>query len=270
MPTNVAVREMLPPKRVTWASRYSRSKTSRASRSGSCMISPPLLPAQHRRRILADIAGQHVGADRPAARRRQDQQPLDDVAQLADVARPVVALQRGQRVLAHRPGRQAGGVGDAPQQIGRQLRDVLAALAERRHAQRHHVQAMEQLLAEAAGGDLVLQIAEVEASTRTSTSTASCRRRARRTAPAAPRQRLCRGQRQVGHFLQQQRAAMRQLEGARDAQRSPSAVSVPNSSISSRSAGRVEQFTTTNGPSARFDPGGSAAPPSPCRRPRRR
>jgi len=41
MPTKVAVREMLPPKRVTWASRYSRSKTSRASRSGSCMISPP-------------------------------------------------------------------------------------------------------------------------------------------------------------------------------------------------------------------------------------
>jgi hypothetical protein len=41
MPTKVAVREMLPPKRVTWASRYSRSNTSRASRSGSCMISPP-------------------------------------------------------------------------------------------------------------------------------------------------------------------------------------------------------------------------------------
>ena len=61
-----------------------------------------LLPAQHRRRILADVVGQHVGADRPAARRRQDQQPLDDVAQLADVARPVVALQRGQRVLADR------------------------------------------------------------------------------------------------------------------------------------------------------------------------
>src|SRR5436309_9343298 len=41
MPTKAAVREILPPKRVTCASRYSRSKTSRASRSGSCMISPP-------------------------------------------------------------------------------------------------------------------------------------------------------------------------------------------------------------------------------------
>ena len=118
-----------------------------------------LLPAQHRRRVLADVVGQHVGADRPAARRRQDQQPLDDIAQLADVARPVVALQGGQRVLADRPRRQAGGVGDAPQQVVGQLGDVLAALAERRHAQRHHVQPMEQLLAEAAGGDLLLQVA---------------------------------------------------------------------------------------------------------------
>src|SRR5215467_7384534 len=42
MPTKAAVREMLPPKRVICASRYSRSKTSRASRSGSVMISPPL------------------------------------------------------------------------------------------------------------------------------------------------------------------------------------------------------------------------------------
>src|SRR5215216_428253 len=42
MPTKAAVREMLPPNRVTWASRYSRSNTSRASRNGSVMISLPL------------------------------------------------------------------------------------------------------------------------------------------------------------------------------------------------------------------------------------
>src|SRR5581483_10231238 len=44
MPTNSAVREMLPPKRLIWASRYSRSKISRASRSGSDMrcSAPPL------------------------------------------------------------------------------------------------------------------------------------------------------------------------------------------------------------------------------------
>ena len=45
MPTNSAVREMLPPNRLTCAVRYSRSKISRASRSGSDMrCSPPALP----------------------------------------------------------------------------------------------------------------------------------------------------------------------------------------------------------------------------------
>ena len=45
MPTNSAVREMLPPKRLTWARRYSRSKISRASRSGiDIRCSPPALP----------------------------------------------------------------------------------------------------------------------------------------------------------------------------------------------------------------------------------
>src|SRR3981081_3802292 len=42
MPTKAAVREMLPPKRVTCANRYSRSNTSRASRKGKVMISLPL------------------------------------------------------------------------------------------------------------------------------------------------------------------------------------------------------------------------------------
>src|ERR1700719_1533722 len=42
IPTKAAVREILPPKRVTCASRYSRSKTSRASRRGKVMISLPL------------------------------------------------------------------------------------------------------------------------------------------------------------------------------------------------------------------------------------
>src|SRR2546423_6411825 len=44
MPTNSAVREMLPPKRLICASRYSRSKISRASRSGSDIkcSAPPL------------------------------------------------------------------------------------------------------------------------------------------------------------------------------------------------------------------------------------
>ena len=145
-----------------------------------------LLPAQHRRRVLADVAGQHVGADRPAARRRQDQQPLDDIAQLPDVARPVVALQRGQRVLADRPRRQAGGIGDPLQEVGGELGDVLAALAERRHAQRHHIQAMIQLLAEIARRrSLPAGRGWSRRARGHRPRPGSCRRRARRTVPAA-------------------------------------------------------------------------------------
>ena len=89
------------------------------------------------------------------AGRRQDEQALDDIAQLAHVARPVMSLQRRQRVLADQARRQAGGIGDTAQQVVGELRNVLAPLAERRHAQRDHVEAMEELLAEAPEGPLV-------------------------------------------------------------------------------------------------------------------
>src|SRR5215467_6428245 len=44
MPTNSAVREILPPKRLICATRYSRSKTSRASRKGRPIRCSPPLP----------------------------------------------------------------------------------------------------------------------------------------------------------------------------------------------------------------------------------
>ena len=44
MPTNSAVREILPPKRLICATRYSRSNISRASRSGRLISWSPPLP----------------------------------------------------------------------------------------------------------------------------------------------------------------------------------------------------------------------------------
>src|SRR5229473_3314418 len=44
MPTNSAVREILSPNRLIWASRYWRSNTSRASRNGSPISCSPPLP----------------------------------------------------------------------------------------------------------------------------------------------------------------------------------------------------------------------------------
>ena len=79
---------------------------------------------------------------------RQDQQPLDVVAQLADVARPVVRLQHGHGVVADGALRQAGRLGDLLDEMVDQL-----GMSSRRSArpgtrERHHVQAVEQVLAE--------------------------------------------------------------------------------------------------------------------------
>ena len=78
--------------------------------------------------------------------------------QLAHVARPVVALQAVER------GRRETACGASPccaascvHEVLHQLRDVLAARAQRRHVDRHHVEPVEQVLAEPARGDLVLE-----------------------------------------------------------------------------------------------------------------
>ena len=61
MPTKAAVREMLPPNRVTWASRYSRSNTSRASRSGRVMISLDF-SQRSTAGVIAPISGGNMSA----------------------------------------------------------------------------------------------------------------------------------------------------------------------------------------------------------------
>ena len=162
MPTKAAVREMLPPKRVTWASRYSRSNTSRASRSGRRMISLPLSHLTHGRARSAVISCGSMSArigSRGVAR-RHDQQPVDDVAQLAHVAGPGIGLQRRHRVLAELARRRCRAASArARHEMAGQQRDVLAPLAQRRHPDRHDVEPVEQILAEPAGRDLGRQVA---------------------------------------------------------------------------------------------------------------
>jgi hypothetical protein len=110
MPMKLAVREILPPNRRIWAFRYSRSNSSRASRSGRAMIrSAPIAPALPARRLVG--ARQHLGGDQVARLARgQDQHALDVVAQLADVARPGLDLQGRQGVVAQATARQTGGL----------------------------------------------------------------------------------------------------------------------------------------------------------------
>ena len=89
----------------------------------------------------------------------QDHQPLDIVAQLADVARPVMRLQHRHRVLADPALRQAGRGRDLVHEIVDQIGDILAPLRQRRHADRHDGQPVIKVLAEPPVGDLRLQIA---------------------------------------------------------------------------------------------------------------
>ena len=105
----------------------------------------------------ADDATRELGALRPIRGQvaRLDQRALsqhdgtlDRVGELAHVTRPAVALQPRQRL-----GREAreglAVLGRAlAQEVLRQHRDVLGALAERRHAHGHDVEPIEQIVAE--------------------------------------------------------------------------------------------------------------------------
>ena len=125
-----------------------------------------------------------------------------------------------------------------------------------RHADRHDVEAVEQILAEAAAPHLRGQIAVGRG------DDADIDLDAAGTADPLeglllqhPHDLALGLERHVGDLVEQQRAAMGLLERA-DLGRAVGAVarlSLPNSSISSRSARIVAQLTTTKGPPARLE-----------------
>ncbi len=88
----------------------------------------------------------------------QHRQALDQVGQLAHVARPFVAGQRLQRFGSEAHFATAG-AGQLRGDGFHQRRQVLTALAQRGHFDREHVEAVEQILAELALGDAGLQVA---------------------------------------------------------------------------------------------------------------
>ena len=189
MPMKAAVREMLPPKRMIWAFRYSRSNSSRASRSGRAMIrSAPEAAGRRPGDMASDgqhVGGDRLGRDRPAARIRMRSTTLRSWRTLPGQACTCsVAIASSPKPRRGRPVR----VADALDEVVDQLGDVLAPLRQARHAQRHHVQAVEQVLAEAAGGDLLAQVARRSTRSPARRPARRCRRRrggsAARPAPA--------------------------------------------------------------------------------------
>ena len=98
------------------------------------------------------VAGQLVAGG-------QHHRPLHVVLQLADVARPVVVAQK-----LHGLGLDMGHVAEVllvvdAEEEAHQLRNVLAALAQGGQIDRHHVEAVVEVLAETGGLDLLEQVA---------------------------------------------------------------------------------------------------------------
>ena len=88
----------------------------------------------------------------------EDRRALEGVGELADVAGPAGAVEQGARAGVEAQGATAErGAGPGEQALGERL-DVLVALAQGRQHDREHGEAVEQVLAEAAGGDLGRQV----------------------------------------------------------------------------------------------------------------
>ncbi len=97
-------------------------------------------------------------ADPDRAAVAQQHRALEQVAELAQVAGPRVVDQRVQRGARHPHPRTAELAADPDQQAVGQDRDVLGALAQRRHAQRQRSDPEVQVAAEPLRGDQSVQI----------------------------------------------------------------------------------------------------------------
>ncbi len=88
----------------------------------------------------------------------EDEDALDEIAQLADVAGPMILLERGEGVFVH--------LDAGPPVLGTKLgeklfdeqRDILLAIAQRRDEEGDDVEAIEEVFAEVAAGDLFFKV----------------------------------------------------------------------------------------------------------------
>ena len=210
-------------------------------------------PAGGDRRVGRLVDVEVLGQDGPAP--RGDRGPGQGVLQLADVARPGPLLD-GQEGLGRERELPQPCLRSSAEDVLGQGRDVLGPVAERRDHDPGDVQAVVQVLAEPAGGDLLGQVA---VGGRDDAGVG-----AEGLGPADPlelalledAEDLGLGrQRQLADLVEEDRPAGGALEpagllpvGAGEAPRS-----WPNSSLSIRPSGRAPQLTRTNGPAARSE-----------------
>src|SRR5262245_34505840 len=163
-----------------------------------------------------DRAGQREMHGRDQAAVAHDGRALEAVAELAHIAGPRVRAQHAERRIVHR--------GDALVVLGAELlekgldqeRDVVAALAQRRHRQAHDVQAVIEILAEGAGANRLhgLLVGRGEHS-HIDLDLGLAAEASDHAVLEDPQELRLKGRAHLGDLVEEDRALVRQLEAAR-------------------------------------------------------
>src|ERR1700739_1608085 len=88
----------------------------------------------------------------------EDQHALQDIFQLTDVSWPGVLLEQVEGVLGDFDPRPAVFAAEDAQKFAGERGNVLLALAQRRHEEGNYVEAVKEILAEVALGDLFFEV----------------------------------------------------------------------------------------------------------------
>ena len=102
--------------------------------------------------------GRQVGRVMAVRSGGEDNAALDGVFQLADVAGPLVVHQQAERFGGELAGLEAVFFGVELEEMRGEQRDILLAVAQRRQVERDDVEAVEEVFAEAALFDGLLQV----------------------------------------------------------------------------------------------------------------
>ena len=145
IPSSRALRDLLPPLRRRQSAISRRSQRSGHLRQG-------LLQGLARQAVLR-FGLRGLRPFRASRHGAQQDELVDQVLQLAGVSGPLLDLQGGEGLGAHRRLRAQVALGELLQEMAGQQLDVLAPLAQRGQVQRHDVDPVEQVLAEAARAD---------------------------------------------------------------------------------------------------------------------
>ena len=116
-----------------------------------------LRPLAERRLLAPEFVGQVLRPQYVA--RRNDDGPLEHVAELAHVPHPGVVAEQVQRPVRHRLNALAVALGELADEVGCEEHQIVAPLGEGRKPDGHHREPVVEVLAEPPLGDRLLEVA---------------------------------------------------------------------------------------------------------------